>query len=369
MDTFFACPERSSAEEIACEVAALSQDGSHIPLLDAMPDFVMILNRNRQVVFANRKLREFGSAKCIGSVYGLRHGELLNCEHAASSPAGCGTSLACTTCGAAKSILAGLSGKTESNECQISTNGADAYDLRVWARPFVWHNSNYVLVIASDISSEKRRQVLERVFFHDLLNTVGGICGITELIEDGRPMSDELRSALCRTAVILVHEIKSQQILLSAEYNELATTPVRLHALAVVEAVANYLRNHDVATGKTIVISPESIDFEFVSDEALLIRVLGNLLKNALEASCPGESVTLGARTTENGSVFWCQNRAVMPPKVQLQVFQRSFSTKGHGRGIGTYGVRLLTERYLGGSVAFVSREPEGTTFSITLPA
>jgi len=58
-----------------------------------------------------------------------------------------------------------------------------------------------------------------------------------------------------------------------------------------------------------------------------------------------------------------------MPEAVQLQMFQPSFSTKGaKGRGIGSYSVKLLTEKYLQGKVWFVSREPEGTTFFVALP-
>jgi signal transduction histidine kinase len=58
-----------------------------------------------------------------------------------------------------------------------------------------------------------------------------------------------------------------------------------------------------------------------------------------------------------------------MPEEIQLQVFQRSFSTKASsGRGIGTYSMKLLGEHYLGGKVAFTSREPEGTEFTVTLP-
>jgi hypothetical protein len=58
-----------------------------------------------------------------------------------------------------------------------------------------------------------------------------------------------------------------------------------------------------------------------------------------------------------------------MAEDVKRQLFQRSFSTKqGNGRGIGTYSVKLLTERYLRGTVDFVSPAPEGgTVFSVRL--
>ncbi len=58
-----------------------------------------------------------------------------------------------------------------------------------------------------------------------------------------------------------------------------------------------------------------------------------------------------------------------MPPEIQLQVFNRSFSTNGTGRGIGTYSIRLLGEKYLGGQVTFDSFDGGGTTFRIHLPA
>ncbi len=46
-------------------------------------------------------------------------------------------------------------------------------------------------------------------------------------------------------------------------------------------------------------------------------------------------------------------------------MFNRTFSTKGEGRGIGTYSIKLLTENYLKGTVSFVSNESKGTVFSI----
>jgi signal transduction histidine kinase len=57
-----------------------------------------------------------------------------------------------------------------------------------------------------------------------------------------------------------------------------------------------------------------------------------------------------------------------MPKEIQLQIFARSFSTKGQGRGLGTYSVRLLTEKYLKGKVWFKSSEKQGTTFYICIP-
>ena len=105
------------------------------------------------------------------------------------------------------------------------------------------------------------------------------------------------------------------------------------------------------------------------TDGVLLGRVLGNLIKNALEASLRGQTVTVTFEN-EKQPLFSVHNPDVMSQAAQLQMFQRSFSTKEEkGRGIGSYSVKLLTEKYLKGKVWFVSRLPEGTTFFVELPA
>ena len=45
------------------------------------------------------------------------------------------------------------------------------------------------------------------------------------------------------------------------------------------------------------------------------------------------------------------------------------FSTKSStGRGLGTYSMKLLGERYLGGAVSFSSSAEHGTVFTFELP-
>jgi signal transduction histidine kinase len=49
-------------------------------------------------------------------------------------------------------------------------------------------------------------------------------------------------------------------------------------------------------------------------------------------------------------------------------VFHRSFTTKGKGHGLGTYSMRMLTERYLDGEITFSSQPGEGTIFRVRYP-
>jgi signal transduction histidine kinase len=105
----------------------------------------------------------------------------------------------------------------------------------------------------------------------------------------------------------------------------------------------------------------------FTTDKILLQRVIINLLKNALEATPLNGTVTTGIRNNDDKIIFWVKNDQLIPKDVQMQLFQRSFSTKGAGRGLGSYSIRLLTENYLEGKVNFISNETDRTMFSIEL--
>jgi hypothetical protein len=70
-------------------------------------------------------------------------------------------------------------------------------------------------------------------------------------------------------------------------------------------------------------------------------------VKNAIEGSAPGELVTTGWRRDSDRVVFHVHNPTYIPENIRLQMFSRSFSTKGAGRDLGTYSVMLLAEKYL----------------------
>ena len=123
-----------------------------------------------------------------------------------------------------------------------------------------------------------------------------------------------------------------------------------------------------LSVGKEIEIDCNSEKIDFVCDELLLSRILGNMLKNALESSVQNSRIKIGCILLDNKIRFFVNNAGYIPQDIQNQIFQRSFSTKGKGRGLGTYSMKLLTERYLKGKVFFISSEKEGTTFYAEFP-
>ena len=84
---------------------------------------------------------------------------------------------------------------------------------------------------------------------------------------------------------------------------------------------------------------------------------------------CPGGEVKVNLESDERSVAFSVWNRQFMPDDIARRIFQGHFSTKREaGRGLGTYAMRLIGERYLKGRVDFTTSEQEGTWFRIALP-
>lgn len=369
LETMFAAPERASDGEIKRVFRQVMETPLLAQLLDAAPGGILVLNAERQIVFANRSILHFAGLTEPDAVLGVRPGEALRCIHSDEMPAGCGTSVFCTTCGVVKAILASQKGKADIQECRIlRQKTGEALDLRAQATPLLLNNNPLTIFALLDISDEKRRKALERIFFHDILNTASGMKGFAELLQDASPEeTSEYKQIIASLSRMIVDEINSQRTLTAAENNELTITPSAVQSLELLQELMALYQHHDIAKDRRLQLAAGSEDIALTTDRALLQRVIGNMIKNALEAIQPGQAVTTGCGKQGEQVEFWVHNPNTMPAEVQLQIFQRSFSTKGGGRGLGTYSIKLLSERYLKGAVSF-SSDKDGTVFRARYP-
>jgi len=378
-NTMFAPPERASAAEIADQHAAfIAASPLVVATLDAIPDIVLVLNPHRQIVFANTALLDYLGCD-MAAVLGLRPGEALDCVHAADDEWGCGASEFCRMCGAAQAMLFGLAGETVAQECRITRRPAagqkpaecsrESLDLRVRAAPLAFQGQNWVQFVLTDISHEKRRRSLETIFFHDVLNTATAVRAAADLIaRRAGPGLNGLPTQLQGLTYRLIDEITAQRMLTDAENDDLQLKPERVNASRLLLELAESTSGAEGTHGRKLRIDLPELAPELVTDATLLRRVLANMLKNAVEATPAGGVITVGCADAGDAVEFRMNNPGEIPRHVQLQIFQRSFTTKGAGRGLGAYSMRLLTERYLGGKVDFTSSPTDGVTFRAVYP-
>lgn len=373
MDTQFASPDRSPISDIKKDYIKIVSLEHIVEISEAINTIFLILNKNRQIIYANQEFLTLLDTN-INVILGQRPGEILNCINATKLESGCGTYLFCKECGVLNTVLEALEGKNANNECRLSStlnNKHVSYDLSVKARPFMFDNSNYALVSIVDIHDKKRKEILEMTFFHDILNTAGGMYGLSHLLklklEEANSEHYDTAEIICNISDKLIKEIKSQRMLIAAENNNLSLKIKKIKIYDFIKTEINLIKENSNTPSCDYLIFQDS-EISLHTDPVLLQRIILNLLKNAAEASNSNNSIEIRISEENDFVLFQINNKTFIEEKIQHQIFQRSFSTRKFNRGIGTYSIKLFTENYLQGKVWFESNKENGTTFFLKLP-
>jgi len=368
-----ALPGSDSDRESALVDAVRRHAPGLCDLFEAVPSPLLLLDGNLHIVLASAGARELGQGRNGATLIGLLPGEAFGCTRAMQGPNICTRDPGCAACGVSRTLALGLAEGEARGEWHVSlsvNNFVETREFEVHVRRLAGILPEPLWVASlRDVGEERRKEALQRLFFHDVLNVTGGIHGLAQLIpEMGETDRAECLSLLDRLSMQLTDMIGAHRDLLWAEKGDLQALPDPLGLRGWLNDLVGLYGHHPVAEGRTIAINAPPVDPPLVTDGRILSRVVGNLLKNALEASAKGETVTLAATVDHDRCLISVHNPAVIPPDDQRQLFQRSFSTKSPGRGLGTYSARLLTERCLAGTVSVRSAESEGTVFTIDIP-
>lgn len=370
--THFAPAERASAEELRQLAAPLVENPVARAILESVAGYVMVLDEHRQIVAANAEMLLALESPAPETLWGMRPGEAVHCVHATDGPGGCGTGPECQHCGAVLSILnCQREQKPDIQECllrMVQQGRETAGEFRVRSSPITLEGRALTVFVLQDISAAKRKEALESVFFHDVLNLVGGLQGASRLLSLTPENAEDVALQIIDISSLLTQEILSQRLLLNAEQGHLAPVARPVVVADILSELGKVFRNHEVARDRGIDVHyPEGA--QITTDPVLLGRVLINMLKNALEATPRGGKVSLEFRWEGPRPVFQVHNEGVIPPDVCGRIFQRSFSTKAaKGRGLGTYSMKVFGEQVLHGEVGFLTDPIEGTRFFLRLP-
>ncbi len=374
MKTFFASPKRSDADELQRQIESIT----HSTLVDAVMQLVggliAVLNQNRQILAVNHYLLEILGVKNPEEVLGLRPGEAMGCAFANQMEAGCGTSTYCMSCGAAVAIVSSqvAHGPVQRDCAMVVERNGRLQDLffHVMASPIKIQREQFVLIFLHDRTQQQYQASLERTFFHDINNTISGLLNASELLalaspEDSQSMAKHIISLSGR----LNREVELQRHLSQAGINGVGVEREHLPVQMVMEQTQEAVGHHPSNQGIDIVVDNRSPGAFVHTDSSLLIRALTNMLINACEAADAHCDVIFRAEAKGEEIVFSVWNNQTIPRAIRNRVFQRNFSTKDEiGRGLGTFSMKLIAEKLLGGRVYFESSGTEGTWFYLCLP-
>lgn len=368
--TFFAPAGRAAPEALRASLAAVSNPIVSV-VLEAAQGYVLILNEQRQLLAANDELLAALKCTSVNDYVGLRPGEILGCIHAVEGPDGCGTSLHCRNCGAVIALLASWNKPGPAvGECSLvmkNTGQLRVVDFEVKATRVQLADHALTVLVLQDITRVKQHDLMDKVFLHDVLNTLCGLEELGDLLAIQSP--EEVSAQILHLANYLKSEVQFQQAFAQAEAGELSLKKEQISIKTVLSRLNGLLHGFSRIGHCRIMIEAAAEDAVIETDEALLQRVLLNMVKNAAEASAPEDLVKVAAEISPDAVTFKVCNRGVIEPGIAAHIFEKTSSTKGSGRGVGTYSMKLFGEKYLGGEVSFVSDSDNGTIFSFVLPA
>ena len=372
MDTYFAPAERSDVRVFRQQVESVSNSPVMNALLDTMAGLLVVLNEDRQIVALNHSFLVSLGIDDPEKVLGLRLGESLNCEHAHDKPAGCGTTIHCTTCGAAIAMMTAINeNRTDERVCAMTViqDGAK-HDISLLIRTHALtvEDQRWILVIAQDVTQQQFWANLESVFFHDINNILSSLSGYGQILAMDLPDKKEVRK-INESIERLQNEMSLQRSLSSRKDGKYVPRKSKSSTNRIKQETSLIVQRHPAVNGRKIDAMWPEENIRLTTDALLASRVLGNMIINALEASDESGTVRLTTLVEPSHLTWEVWNSGFIPADIQKRIFQRHFSTKADfGRGLGTFSMKLFGERYLKGNVSFTSSKTDGTTFRFRLP-
>ncbi len=126
----------------------------------------------------------------------------------------------------------------------------------------------------------------------------------------------------------------------------------------------------DIFNEKYIEFNSDKEEILAKFDRTQLIRVITNLVKNAIQALQETENphiVVSVEEEEETVCVSICDNGSGISEENKDKVFEPKFTTKSSGMGLGLAMVKNIVETY-NGTISFVSKQNKGTIFKVRFP-
>lgn len=232
--------------------------------------------------------------------------------------------------------------------------------------------------ITAQLELEQLRQDLTAMVYHDLrgpLHTVYGSLAMLGrlLANDSQTTVLDLLQVGTRSTRQLSRMIESLLDIQRLEAGKaiLDSKPTSLHNLL---ASAAQLIQPLASEANQRLTFELNDDLPFVEVDAdMILRVVTNLMENALKYSPSGGSIRLGAHLTDEGvRISVSDSGPGIPEHMQRQIFDKFSRVKYHnvpkGIGLGLAFCRLAVEAH-GGTIWVESTPGEGAAFIFTLPA
>jgi two-component system sensor histidine kinase SenX3 len=331
--------------------ARLSQDRLRLAL-SAVPQGVVVCDEDGQIVLHNEPANRY---------VGENRQEVLAYESIT------------------RLLKAAAEGRPESETLDLYGPPRRTLTISAWPLENEWRGIGAVAVI-EDVSEKRRLEAIRRDFVanisHELKTPVGALGLLAETLA-GEEDPDVVSRLAWRIQAESQRVARIMDDLLDLSRIESEETPTRepvpLH-LVVAQAAERVRAAADQRRIRIRVGEPPH-HLTILGDRRQLVSAVYNLLENAVKYSEEGSAVEVGGRTDGQWVELKVRDHGIgIPAKDLERIFERFYRVdRARGRDTGGTGLGLAIVRHVasnhGGEVKVESREGEGSTFVLRLPA
>lgn len=280
-----------------------------------------------------------------------------------------------------RAIQQAQEGQRPSLEMQIPS-GEEVHILETHIAKIDYGEREAIQWIGHDVSErvtlERMREDLTHMIVHDLRNPLGSIMSSLQLIyaafveqDDTVPVTKLVRIAM-RSGHKLYRLIDSLLDLGRLEAGETELKKTSLSAESLVQEAIEQVQPLALNRAQTLTTQISSGLPKVLADGELIVRVLTNLLDNAVKYASRGGLITLSVEKAGKDLQFSVSDtgRGIPPESCQrvFDRFARLEDSKGlTGSGLGLSFCKVAVEAH-GGRIGVESELDHGSTFYFTLP-
>ncbi|MEO5350026.1 MAG: HAMP domain-containing histidine kinase [Magnetococcus sp. YQC-3] len=219
------------------------------------------------------------------------------------------------------------------------------------------------------------REDVDRIMRHDLKTPLNAIIGFSSLLLES--LTDATQVKMCKTLLdsgyTLLSMVNLSLDLYKMERGAYLFRPDVVNILPLLHKIEE--ANRDLLRSRKLEVTimldgrpPESMEsFAVLGEELLCFSLLGNLIRNAIEASPRGERVGISLSSGPLAEIT-IHNQGSVPEAIRERFFEKYVTAgKQSGTGLGTYSARLMAETQ-NGSMHMETSDEQGTTVTIRMP-
>jgi two-component system nitrogen regulation sensor histidine kinase NtrY len=181
------------------------------------------------------------------------------------------------------------------------------------------------------------------------------------------PKDENIKEKLAEYSQTLIQQIDVMSAIASA-FSDFAKMPTqKKEEIEVISVVKLAL---DIFNEKSVKYQTKEVELYAFLDKTQLIRIVTNLVKNALQATENEENPLINIEVISEGStikIIVSDNGKGISAEVKDLIFEPKFTTKSSGMGLGLPMIKNIIEAYYG-IISFTSNEGVGTVFTVVLP-